>query len=82
MFYFEDAPELLSKCNPNQPGVIDTKVLREMKSCGLRIGCYKVEANIDLDEWRVKRYAILSSTIWENEGMKPFCFQMTAGNDS
>ena len=82
MFYFEELPELLSKSNLNQSRVIDIEVLLEMKYNGLRIGCFKVEANISLDEWRYKWESILSSTVWVVEGVKLFCFQMTVGNNS
>ena len=81
-FYFEELLELLSESNPNQSRVVDFTVLLEMKYNGLRIGFFKVEANTSLDEWRYKRGAILSSTVWGIEGMKPFCFQMTVGNNS
>ncbi len=82
MFLFCESAEILTSKPPNKPRVIDTAVLRELKSAGVRPALFSVQADINLEDWRTKRDAIMNETIWNSGRMKPFCFPMTAGFNS
>ena len=82
LFYFEYALNLLSKCCPFQLRAIDKKLLSELKYAEMPIDSYRVEVEINLNECLCKRDAILSSSVWNSEYMKAFCFTMMVGSYS
>ena len=64
MFVFQEAPQLPTNCAPNKPRVIDTQVLRDLKSAGVRPGLSTLEAQINLRDWIAKRDAIMDDILW------------------
>ena len=62
--------------------MIDTEVLRDLESAGVRPGLFTLEAQINLQDWIAKRDVIMDDIVRSSGGMLPYCFPMTADNNS
>ena len=82
MFVFQEAPQLLTDCAPNEPSSIDTQILWNLKSAAVGPGLFTLEAQVNLQDWIAKRDVIMDDIVCSSGGMRPQFCPMTADNNS